>query len=176
MARQGDLYEILQVSPRAEPEVIEAAFRRLARMYHPDVHPSGGDPGRMVAFNLAYETLKDPAKRAAYDRRRATTESSGPAAPRRPVVRAWWEESSAVRPNPPPIDTTSTRVPSGGGVTAFAENVIEGTVGAVADGLFWSFAGLLVLVMLAWVALVFFLGVDSAVRLFSSFLSLLTTT
>ncbi|NLD43706.1 MAG: J domain-containing protein, partial [Chloroflexi bacterium] len=31
-------YRILQVDPQAEPEVIEAAYRRLARMYHPDVN------------------------------------------------------------------------------------------------------------------------------------------
>jgi curved DNA-binding protein CbpA len=62
------LYEILQVDPRAEPEVLEAAFRRLARKYHPDVSTSGDSVERMKELNGAYEVLRDPGKRADYDR------------------------------------------------------------------------------------------------------------
>lgn len=68
MQDQTDLYEILQVHPSAEQEVIDVAFRRLARMYHPDVNKSPDANERMKALNLAYETLGDPAKRADYDR------------------------------------------------------------------------------------------------------------
>lgn len=65
--RARSLYEILQVDPRAEPEVLEAAFRRLARKYHPDV--SGVDSGaRMKELIAAYEVLRDPTRRRAYDR------------------------------------------------------------------------------------------------------------
>lgn len=70
MQDQTDLYEILQVHPSAEQEVIDVAFRRLARMYHPDVNKSPDANERMKALNLAYETLGDPAKRADYDRQR----------------------------------------------------------------------------------------------------------
>lgn len=72
MAELPDYYEILQVHPRAEPEVIEAAYRRLARLYHPDVsrHPDAGE--RMRQINLAYEVLSDPQKRRAYDAARAS--------------------------------------------------------------------------------------------------------
>jgi DnaJ-class molecular chaperone len=35
--KNKDYYKILQVDPSAEQEVIEAAYRRLARMYHPDI-------------------------------------------------------------------------------------------------------------------------------------------
>ena len=70
MQDQTDLYEILQVHPSAEREVVEAAFRRLARMYHPDVNNSPDANERMKALNLAYEILGDPAKRADYDRQR----------------------------------------------------------------------------------------------------------
>jgi hypothetical protein len=42
-----DFYRILQVDPRAEPEVIKAAHRSLARKYHPDV--PGGSEERMMA-------------------------------------------------------------------------------------------------------------------------------
>ena len=61
-------YEILQVSPRAEPEVIEAAYRRLARKYHPDVDPNPEATYRMQQINWAYETLRDPIRRARHDR------------------------------------------------------------------------------------------------------------
>ena len=64
-----DFYEVLQVNPRAEPEVIRAAYRILARKYHPD---HGGDAGRMIALNDAWDVLGDPARRAAYDASRAT--------------------------------------------------------------------------------------------------------
>ena len=59
-----DYYEVLQVHPRAEPDVIRAAYRILARKYHPDL---GGDPRRMIALNDAWDVLGDPAQRAAYD-------------------------------------------------------------------------------------------------------------
>jgi len=65
-----DLYEILQVSPNAEPEVIEAAYRRLARKYHPDVNPSPDAAARMKEINWAYEILSDPQKRAMHDAQR----------------------------------------------------------------------------------------------------------
>ena len=61
-----DYYLILQVQPSAEPEVIQAAYRRLARKYHPDVEDDS--PARMQDLNEAYEVLSRPDKRAAYDR------------------------------------------------------------------------------------------------------------
>lgn len=68
-----DLYRILQVDPRAEPEVIEAAYRRLARKYHPDVNRAADSPERMKELNAAYEVLRHPSYRAAYDGQRAPT-------------------------------------------------------------------------------------------------------
>lgn len=68
--QQKDYYEILQVSPNAEPEVIKAAYRRLARKYHPDIDKSPEAAERMKEINAAYDILSDPAKRAAYDRLR----------------------------------------------------------------------------------------------------------
>ncbi len=65
-----DHYEVLQVHPRAEPDVIRAAYRILARKYHPDM---GGDAERMVAINDAWDVLGDPIRRAAYDATRAVT-------------------------------------------------------------------------------------------------------
>ena len=66
-----DPYKTLQVDPEADPEVIQAAYRRLARKYHPDVMPGPDAARRMVAINRAWALLEDPDARAAYDRERA---------------------------------------------------------------------------------------------------------
>ena len=74
-AQELDPYKALQVDPEAEDEVIAAAYRRLARKYHPDT--AAGDPAaaaaasaRMTALNAAWELIGDPARRAAFDRAR----------------------------------------------------------------------------------------------------------
>ncbi|MFI5227228.1 MAG: J domain-containing protein [Candidatus Limnocylindrales bacterium] len=66
-----DAYKTLQVDPEADPEVIQAAYRRLAQKWHPDVAPGAEAAARMVAINRAWELLADPTTRAAYDRYRA---------------------------------------------------------------------------------------------------------
>ena len=72
-ARQSDLseptnyYELLQVSPKADPEIIEAAYRRLALKFHPDHNPLPQATAKMQALNEAYNILKDPQRRAEYD-------------------------------------------------------------------------------------------------------------
>jgi protein-disulfide isomerase len=59
-------YTVLQVSPNAEQEVIEAAYKRLARKYHPDVYSGADGADRMRELNEAYEVLGDVGKRAEY--------------------------------------------------------------------------------------------------------------
>jgi len=73
-----DYYAILQVSPTAEKEVIEAAYRKLAQKYHPDINKSPEAEEKMKRFNAAYEVLSDPAKRAAYDATRRIAQTSKP--------------------------------------------------------------------------------------------------
>jgi len=66
---KADFYETLGVERGADEKVLKAAFRKLAMQFHPDRNP--GDAGAEIRFkeiNLAYEVLKDPQKRAAYDR------------------------------------------------------------------------------------------------------------
>ena len=62
------LYEVLQVSPDADPEVITAAFRALSKRYHPDVNKAPDANRVMTEINRAYEVLSDPVTRAEYDR------------------------------------------------------------------------------------------------------------
>lgn len=68
-----DLYELLEVSPRASQDVIQAAYRALARNCHPDVS-AGSDEGptfdsgqRMRQLNVAYGVLSHAERRARYD-------------------------------------------------------------------------------------------------------------
>jgi curved DNA-binding protein len=62
-----DYYEILGVERSASQEDVKKAYRRLARKYHPDVSKESDAEERFKELGEAYETLKDPEKRAAYD-------------------------------------------------------------------------------------------------------------
>lgn len=66
-----DYYGTLGVEPGAGDAEIKTAYRRLARKYHPDVSKEKGAEDRFKAVNEAYEALRDPAKRKAYDQLRA---------------------------------------------------------------------------------------------------------
>ena len=61
-------YQVLQVDPLADPEVIDAAFKRLAIKHHPDTSSDPSSAGRMRDLLTAREILADPARRAAYDK------------------------------------------------------------------------------------------------------------
>jgi curved DNA-binding protein len=67
-----DYYDALGVKADASDAEIKSAYRKLARKYHPDVSKETGAEEKFKAINEAYEALKDPAKRRAYDQLRAS--------------------------------------------------------------------------------------------------------
>ena len=73
MASQRNHYTVLNVSPDAEPVVIEAAYRALMKKYHPDQGAAGAEGGSSAAeINNAFAILRDPQRRADYDHREWT--------------------------------------------------------------------------------------------------------
>ncbi|CAG8869429.1 Curved DNA-binding protein [Pseudomonas fluorescens] len=62
-----DYYKILGVEPTADDKAIKAAYRKLARKYHPDVSKERDAEDKFKEANEAYEALSNPEKRAEYD-------------------------------------------------------------------------------------------------------------
>lgn len=66
MSEIQDYYEILQISPTAEPETVHRVYRLLAQRFHPD-NTETGDEDRFRQLSEAYQVLGDSEKRAQYD-------------------------------------------------------------------------------------------------------------
>ena len=106
-----DPYKVLQVDPEAEDEVIQAAYRRLAQKYHPDI--AGPDAStRMISINAAWELLRDPGRRAAHDRARRMAEQgragrteAAPQAPHAPAPYATTQDRASPRSPEQPAGT-----------------------------------------------------------------------
>ena len=96
----GSHYETLGVRPDASAAEIRDAYRRLARVHHPD--HGDVDAGSMAAINEAYRVLGEPARRAVYDAARRGTGSA---------VRPRRRRGSRRSPRPRPVDTTPARYP-----------------------------------------------------------------
>ena len=92
-----DYYSTLGVPREASREEIGRAYRKLARKYHPDLNRQAGAEERFKELSEAYEVLKDPEKRAKYDR-------LGPG----------WKQGQEFRP-PPGWDVRFAGGPRGGG-------------------------------------------------------------
>lgn len=61
-----NFYDLLQISPHADTETVERVYRIFAQRYHPG-NPVTGDEDRFRRLTEAYETLRDPSRRAQYD-------------------------------------------------------------------------------------------------------------
>lgn len=92
-----DPYLVLGLPRDATATQVASAYRRLAKRFHPDLHPDGQGADRMRAVNEAWEVLSSPDRRASYD-------GSHPAGA--PAVNGHW---SATRPPIRPAQPTSTR-------------------------------------------------------------------
>lgn len=95
MKRDLTLYDTLEVSPRACPQVIRAAYRCLAQCNHPDKQAGSQVASeRQARINQAYAVLSDPIQRQRYDQRIKLNDcfrerrGSGTMAPARPDVQA----------------------------------------------------------------------------------------
>lgn len=103
MSNERDAYEVLQVHPRAHAQVIQAAYRVLAALYHPDREARSADARRMAELNAAYAKVRTTDLRQAYDRERrlqgpgqAASAASVPREAGRPAAAG--DDSSAGRP------------------------------------------------------------------------------
>ncbi|KAJ0678081.1 putative DnaJ domain, Chaperone J-domain superfamily [Helianthus annuus] len=67
-ARPSSLYEVLGIQIGADTMEIKSAYRRLARVVHPDVGNMDSSTDEFIKVHSAYATLSDPGKRADYDR------------------------------------------------------------------------------------------------------------
>jgi len=97
-----DPYQVLQVLPTAEQEVLHAAFRALAMKYHPDRDSSARAGRRMIELNQAYALVREHALRIQYDKSRKTARTPFDAAAVPPM--------NGGRSAPPPVVQRNGRV------------------------------------------------------------------
>jgi hypothetical protein len=97
-----DYYEVLQVSPSASPEVIEAAYRGLMRKYGEDPNPAVRELRRHV--EAAFAVLSDAQKRSAYDAARNGAGES-PAPPAEPGLYSFRPATVVECPRDPGVET-----------------------------------------------------------------------
>ncbi|MGH8550956.1 MAG: DnaJ C-terminal domain-containing protein [Methylococcales bacterium] len=74
--QQKDYYKILGIDRNATQNAIKTAYRKLARKFHPDISKEKNAEERFKELGEAYEVLKDPGKRTAYDRIGKTWQST----------------------------------------------------------------------------------------------------
>ncbi|WP_020157642.1 DnaJ C-terminal domain-containing protein [Methylobacter marinus] len=117
-----DYYKIMGLSRDASPEEIKRAYRKLARKYHPDVSKEPDAETKFKELGEAYEVLKDPKKRAAYDQ----------------VGRGWQEGQSFTPPPDWGFDFGAEQgfTGTGGGFSDFFEALFGRGFGAGRGGVY----------------------------------------
>ncbi len=86
----GDPYEILNIASNTEPRVIDAVYRMFVARYHPSVRPDAHAAAELQRAQWAYQLLRDPGRRRAFDAARHGVGASLPEAPEHPSVRRQW--------------------------------------------------------------------------------------
>ncbi|MCH2197813.1 MAG: J domain-containing protein [Flavobacteriales bacterium] len=86
-----DYFQILELKPGASTDEIKKAYRRLAKVHHPDRAGGNADPKTFIAINEAYEFLVDEKRRAFYEARKAKTISPEEQRRREEAYRNWVE-------------------------------------------------------------------------------------
>ena len=87
-SQNKDYYKILGVDKKASDEEIKSAYRKLAKMYHPDVNKEPGAAEKFKEISEAYGVLSDKTKRSNYDQFGSADGFSGGADPRRDFLHA----------------------------------------------------------------------------------------
>lgn len=64
---RNTFYNVLMLAESADQEIISTVYRKLAQRFHPDIDPSAEAARRMAEINEAYNTLRHPEQRRAYD-------------------------------------------------------------------------------------------------------------
>lgn len=110
MTEERDPYAVLGIASSSTAEEVATAYRAQARRHHPDVSADRDAEQRMAEINTAWSLLRDPAKRAAWDRAHGITPqiarrtpppvTSGTPAPARPSPARPVTGTSGVPPRP----------------------------------------------------------------------------
>lgn len=111
-----DYYEVMGVARNASDDDIKRAYRRLARKYHPDVSKEADAEERFKELGEAYEVLRDPEKRAAYDE-----------------LGSRWKEGQEFRP-PPDWDFQYSGGDDASAFSEFFESLFGAGAGAARGG------------------------------------------
>ncbi|MFN3922918.1 MAG: J domain-containing protein [Pseudarthrobacter sp.] len=98
MTTSPDYYDTLRVPPHATQQEISRAYRALMRSHHPDVDGGTSPEGELLMIMQAYNVLRDPERRAAYDKQRAG--AAGQSVPVRKVRRPGGSPDPIIRITP----------------------------------------------------------------------------
>lgn len=110
LGQEASLYDVLQIAPWCDADVVHAAYRALARRWHPDLNRGPEAEAQMRRLNAAYQVLSDSHRRARYDRelvhaaREERAERPAPT-PASPIASTWVD---------PPKSTAWAAPPRGG--------------------------------------------------------------
>ncbi|HKS01362.1 MAG TPA: J domain-containing protein [Arthrobacter sp.] len=108
-----DYYAVLQVPHGASQQEIARAYRALMRRHHPDVASGEAVPAELQLVMQAFTVLRDPKRRAAYDREVLAAAAGDSAAAQQPASKPQDIPVRVVRRREPPLRVTPVRWESG---------------------------------------------------------------